>query len=101
MRTTLKSWVERNDLEVKVQVTFNVWPACRGSRDKDGVPLEPDEDAGCEIIEVLPDVELTAAEQERIERELWEHIAEMHENDIEARADARAERETEGWSPRE
>ena len=42
---------------ISFEVDYKITPACRGSRDSYGVPLEPDEPAEIEIqsIELLPE----------------------------------------------
>lgn len=71
-------------IEVEVEVEFNYHRARRGMRDScggvrgAGAPLEPDEDAEVELTSVKfmgQEVELDANQQERIEQECWDAIA--------------------------
>src|ERR1044071_8804160 len=91
MKQSIKTWVERDGQEVELEVTFDVFEGCRGTRDEYGRPMEPDEEPSCEIIEILPDMELTKAEEERAERVLWERMAELHEQALEHVAERREE----------
>lgn len=50
-KTTMTTYLI--DVEIDIQIEYTVWGATRGSRNSIGVPEEPDEDAGCEIDQVL------------------------------------------------
>lgn len=63
-----------------IKITFTHYPGCRGSRDKYGVPLEPDDEPEIEITsvedihtgeELLPLSDLTFL---KIEQLCWNHL---------------------------
>lgn len=75
----LETWVERDEQEISVTVEFSYSSGCRGARDRYGAPLEPDDDAEIEIQSVKDEhgkeVELTTAEEKRIESLCWDDVA--------------------------
>lgn len=83
--------------ELIVAVEYGYSRASRGSRDRYGCPLEPDEPASTEIQSVTDEygheVELTSDEEDRADEQCLEDAEERRE---EARAEA-AERRYELW----
>lgn len=66
---TIKTHIYK-EVEIPVEVSFTYWPPSRGSRDKFGVPLEPDYPAEIEVQAVLHDGEdiLLTLSEEQIQR---------------------------------
>jgi len=81
--------------EIELAVEYGYHRACRGARDRYGVPLEPDEPASCEIESVTDangrEVELTSSEMDRLEEACEEDAADRARDAEEARAEARYE----------
>jgi hypothetical protein len=80
---TYETTIERDDEEIKLEITYSSYAGCRGARDSlggkagAGAQLEPDEPASIEIESVIDmetgfDFELTRAEENKIENELWD-----------------------------
>jgi hypothetical protein len=80
---TYETTIERDDKEIKLEITYSAYKGCRGARDSlggkagAGPPLEPDEPPSIEIESVIDmetgaDFELTRAEENKIENELWD-----------------------------
>jgi hypothetical protein len=80
---TYETTIERDDEEIKLEITYSSYAGCRGARDSlggkrgAGPPLEPDEPASMEIELVRDmatgdDFELTKAEENKIENEIWD-----------------------------
>lgn len=75
--------IERGDDTVNVEVSYTLFRACRGHRDKYGCPEEPDEPASIEIesaknLSSDEEIELTESEQDKIKEEIWDLEAEKY-----------------------
>ena len=64
---TIQSTINRNDIDIDVQITLAYFPGEYGSRDSYGAPLEPDYPATFEVESVVDtngaEYDLTATEE--------------------------------------
>jgi hypothetical protein len=79
LNTTITRSIGGHEAEIPVVVDFDYLPAVRASLDSEGQRTAPDDDAEIIINSVKhisggKPLELTAAEQEQIEAECWEHV---------------------------
>lgn len=82
--------------EIDLEVEYHYSKGMRGSRDRWGVPLEPDDPEEVEIQSVTDangnEVELTASEMDRVEQLCFKDRAERYQDALEMRAEAHYER---------
>lgn len=82
--------------EINLEVEYRYSKGMRGSRDRWGVPLEPDDPEEVEIQSVTDangnEVELTKAEMDRVEQLCFNDRAERYQDALEMRAEAHYER---------
>jgi len=82
---TYETTIQRDDEEIKLEITYSTYKGCRGARDScggkagAGPALEPDEEPSIEIESVIDmetgfDFELTRAEENKIENEIWDNV---------------------------
>ena len=77
MSTCTVTITNKDDEEIELEVDFDYNRACRGSRDRYGVPLEPDDPESIDINTVTldgKDYPTTKEESERVEEAVWKYI---------------------------
>lgn len=75
---TVHTTIFADDHETELDITGHYYPGMPGSRDRYGVPLEPDDPDEMEIQSATngdgAEVELTESEHERAIAKLWENL---------------------------
>lgn len=75
---TIETTIERDGVELEVTCEFYYIPASRGSRDRYGCPIEPDEPADVEFIAATlengVEIELTQGEIKDAEQKALEQV---------------------------
>ncbi len=75
---TLETTIERNDTEIPISVEYNYYKGCRGIHDKYGAPETPDEPPEIEIESAISNtgaIELSYAEERKVEERIWQALA--------------------------
>lgn len=88
---TIELYVERDGREIPVMLDFEVYPDSRGSRDRMGVPLEPDCEPSIELRDTSPEVDLSPDELRRAEERAWEKLADDYADSLAGEAEHQEE----------
>lgn len=72
--------IHETTIERDIEVEYNIIPASKGSRDSYGVPMEPDESADIEILQVRDaktrcTFELTTEQEDKLKEEIAEDLS--------------------------